>query len=96
MENTAIILIGSSAVIGGILNSLLGWLRSDPPEPFNFRKAGASLIVNILGAVAIAIGFNYSGITNIWLACLGALMAGAGTVSAAKNSLEVLKMVVKK
>jgi hypothetical protein len=85
MSPVNIVLIAVFALGGGFLNSVLGWVKSDPPEPFNVRKFAASMIANIFGAAVITTGFDFSGISNIWLACIGALMAGAGVVSAAKN-----------
>jgi hypothetical protein len=87
MEIENMVLVTLFALCGGLLNSVLGWFKSNPPEAFNIRKFGASCVANVLGAAVIAAGYNYSGIDNIWIACILALLAGAGVVSSAKNSL---------
>lgn len=80
-----IILVVIFAFLGGIAIALLAWSKQTPPEPFDMRKFIPSLIAAIIGAVGIAAVFNYSGITNTYLACIGAFLAGAGVTSGVSN-----------
>ena len=76
--STIIILVLVCALVGGLANALLAWLKEKPLPPFDGGSFAASAIVSLGAAAAIAVGFNYSGITNIVLACLGAFIAGMG------------------
>ena len=85
MTTLDIVIILLFAFLGGILNSLMGWAKQVPPEPFDVRKFITAFISAILGSASITAIFDFSGITNIWLAALGALLSGAGVTSVVGN-----------
>jgi hypothetical protein len=85
MSTVNIFIIFLFAFLGGILNSLLGWAKQVPAEPFDVRKFITSFIPAVLGGAGVVAIFDFGGITNIWLAALGALLSGAGVTSAVGN-----------
>ncbi len=83
-----ILYYGLAAFAGGIVSALLGWIGSDPPEPFIGRKFAASALKAFLAAVAaISAGAIIPpvGLLATILLCAGAFLAGAGVDSALKR-----------
>ena len=79
---------GLAAFAGGIFSALLGWIGSDPPEPFIGRKFAASALKAFLSAVAaISAGLIIPpvGLQATILLCAGAFLAGAGVDSVGKR-----------
>jgi hypothetical protein len=76
-----VILIAIAALIGGMLNALLGWAKQVPPAPWDWRSFVTSFISAIIGAGGIAVAYNYSGITSTALAVLTSFLSGAGWTS---------------
>ncbi len=80
-----VIYVAIAALLGGVINALLGWTQTT--DPFNERKFMASAIASFIGAVVIAATFNYSGLTvpassmAAILALFNAFLAGAGVSS---------------
>jgi hypothetical protein len=73
-----VVAIMVSALAGGILAGILGWLQQQPPIPFSGRSFAINVIVSLFGAVGIAYAFDYFGITSLVLAYLLAFLSGAG------------------
>ena len=56
------------AVVVGMVNSILGYLRSTPPEEFELDKFLATIIISLLiGIVSIGLGWTYEQAEQ-WLA----------------------------
>lgn len=87
-----IIFVCLAALVGGIANSLIGWAKQSPPEAWDGRKFITSFIGSLIGAVVIAMGFNYSGISNIIMACFASFLAGAGVQSGLVNISGAISM----
>lgn len=82
MSTGIIILVVLFALLGGVANALLAWLNQKPRPLFDWGSFAAAFIVALGAAAAIAEGFNYAGITNNVLACIGAFLSGMGINSA--------------
>ena len=70
-----VIYVGIAAFLGAIIASLLGW--ADTSEPFIRRKFLTSAIRGLVGAIGIAVVFNYGGSAGPIMYLL-AFLAGAG------------------
>lgn len=79
---------GVAAFLGGVVSGLIGWLRSNPPEPFNCRKFLASSLTSVVSA---GLGMLAGSIlppatqTQFILLIVSAFIAGAG-VDAIRNN----------
>lgn len=71
-----VVYIGIAALVGGIVNGLLGWLNTT--DPFVLRKFLSSVIASVLGAAIIAISFDLSGTSNLVASLFVAFLSGAG------------------
>ena len=69
------IYIALAALLGGVVNALLGWLESG--EPFNPRKFGGSVIRSLIAGAVFAAGYRISGGAGI-IDLLYAFLGGAG------------------
>ena len=74
--------VAAAAFLGAIVASLLGWMETT--EPFDLRKFASSLIRGIIGAIGIAIAFDYAGSAGP-LGYLIAFLAGAGVDAGGKR-----------
>jgi hypothetical protein len=54
-----LIWVAIAALLGGLSNALLGWTQTD--QPFVWRKFWSSAIASFIGAVVVAVSFNYTG-----------------------------------
>lgn len=90
-----ILLYGGFALMGGLVSSLLGWIGSDPPEPFVPRKFMASVLKAVVAAVGAAGGAALMppvGTIALILLCITAFLAGAGVDSATKRLVNALRV----
>lgn len=77
-----VLYIGVAAFIGGLISGVLGWAGSQ--EKFDPRKFSTTVLRSLLGAVSIAVAYNYVG--NITAIDYGmAVLAGAGIDAGAKR-----------
>ena len=53
-----ILLIGASALVGGMVAAVLGWL--DSGEVFKARKFSASIVRALMAGVVFAVGYTYT------------------------------------
>ena len=53
-----ILLIGASALVGGMVAAVLGWL--DSGEVFEARKFSASIVRALIAGVVFAVGYTYT------------------------------------
>ena len=53
-----ILLIGASALVGGMVAAVLGWL--DSGEVFEARKFSASIVRALMAGVVFAVGYTYT------------------------------------
>lgn len=74
--------VAVAAFLGAIVDSLLGW--TETTEPFDLRKFASSLIRGIVGAIGIAVLFDYAGSAGT-LGYLVAFLAGAGVDAGGKR-----------
>jgi CBS-domain-containing membrane protein len=84
-------LFAGCAFAGGILSALLGWMGSDPPEPFVLRKFMASIIKAFLAAIgsaALSTLLPPVGAAALWGFCFAAVLAGAGFESGIKRIVD--------
>ena len=77
-----IVLVFASALLGGVVSALLGWVSTT--EPFCARKFITSVIKALIGAVVITVAFDFSGTTAIIL-LLAAFLSGAGVDAGVKR-----------
>jgi len=53
-----VILVGASALVGGMVAAVLGWL--DSGEVFEARKFSASIVRALIAGVVFAVGYTYT------------------------------------
>ena len=53
-----VILIGASALVGGMVAAVLGWL--DSGEVFKARKFSASIVRALIAGAVFAVGYTYT------------------------------------
>jgi len=53
-----VILVGASALVGGMVAAVLGWLNSG--EVFEARKFSASIVRALIAGVVFAVGYTYT------------------------------------
>jgi len=82
-----VLFIGLSAFLGGLIASVLGYLKSG--EYFELRKFLISVITAFLSAVVFVTGYNYlSEVTPV--ALCSAFLAGAG-VDVLRNRIDEIR-----
>lgn len=77
MNTQFVVVVLVAALAGAMATTILGWVETIPPVPFDKRKFTISFIRGLIGAVSIAAAFNYSGSTAP-ICFLLAFLAGAG------------------
>jgi hypothetical protein len=82
MSTAIIILVAFFAWLGAVANAFLQWASQSPRPPLSGVSVLTALIVSAGTAAGIAEGFNYSGITNNALSCIGAFLSGMGLTAA--------------
>jgi len=74
--------VAAAAFLGAVVVSLLGW--TETTEPFDLRKFASSMIRGIIGAIGIAVAFDYAGSAGP-LGYPIAFLAGAGVDAGGKR-----------
>lgn len=91
---TYILLFAGAAFAGGVVSALLGWLATNPPEPFVGRKFAASVlrafVAAVMGASTGAMVPPAGPVATV-LMCLAAFAAGAGVDAGGKRVVNALK-----
>jgi hypothetical protein len=78
MHNWDLVLVSLSAILGGLIYAVAGWL--DSGEPFNGRAFGRSALAAVIAGIGFAVGYIFIdgfGIRDVMLAFL----AGAGVTA---------------
>ena len=70
-----VILVGASALVGGIVAAVLGWL--DSGEVFEARKFSASIVRALIAGLGIAVAYSYANSITV-LDIVICFLAGAG------------------
>ena len=70
-----VILVGTSALVGGIVAAVLGWL--DSGEVFEARKFSASIVRALIAGLGIAVAYSYANSITV-LDIVICFLAGAG------------------
>ena len=70
-----VILVGVSALVGGIVAAVLGWL--DSGEVFEARKFSASIVRALIAGLGIAAAYSYANSITV-LDIVICFLAGAG------------------
>ncbi len=87
-----ILLFAGCAFMGGIVSALLGFLGTNPPEPFISRKFLASVLKAFVSGIATAIGSSFliapAGLTAWIIMGFTAFLAGVGVDAGLKRLVE--------
>ena len=70
-----VILVGASALVGGMVTAVLGWL--DSGEVFEARKFSASIVRALIAGLGIAVAYSYANSITV-LDIVICFLAGAG------------------
>ena len=70
-----VILVGASALVGGMVAAVLGWL--DSGEVFKARKFSASIVRALIAGLGIAVAYSYANSITV-LDIVICFLAGAG------------------
>jgi len=70
-----VILVGASALVGGMVAAVLGWL--DSGEVFEARKFSASIVRALIAGLGIAVAYSYANSITV-LDIVICFLAGAG------------------
>lgn len=70
--------------LGGLLYALLGWLKSEENEPFNFKKLGKALVFGSVGGAGLAYARNLAG----WEAFFAGVFSAVALNSVGKLVME--------
>jgi len=70
-----VILVGASALVGGMVAAVLGWL--DSGEVFEARKFSASIVRALIAGLGIAAAYSYANSITV-LDIVICFLAGAG------------------
>lgn len=88
MDAISVVWVGASALIGGIIAAVLGWL--DSKETFDARKFSASAVRALVAAIVFAVGYNFA--EDVSLMDIGiAFLGGAGVDSLGNRILGAIR-----
>lgn len=92
MDDTYTIIIAGSAAVGSLASAILGWLKQNPPEEFNWGKFGASILTAVISGIGIAQLFDYVNVSSPLMGMISAFLSGVGVDSGVSRAVGIYKV----